>query len=70
MAVNKIVYGSTTLIDLTTDTVTANNLVKNITATGANGQKVVGSMVVQNFYTGTTEPDNSVGSDGDLYLKE
>lgn len=44
MAVNKIIYGGNTLVDLTSDTVTANDLAEGITATGANGNKVVGLM--------------------------
>ncbi len=44
MAVNKVIYGGNTLVDLTGDTVTANDLAEGITATGANGNKVVGVM--------------------------
>lgn len=44
MAVNKIIYGGNTLVDLTSDTVTANDLAEGITATAADGNKVVGLM--------------------------
>lgn len=44
MAVNKIIYGGKTLVDLTSDTVTADNLAEGITATAADGKKVVGVM--------------------------
>lgn len=44
MAVNKIIYGGRTLVDLTGDTVTADNLAEGITATGADGNPVVGVM--------------------------
>lgn len=44
MAVNKIIYGGRTLVDLTSDTVTANDLAEGITATAADGKKVVGVM--------------------------
>lgn len=44
MAVNKIIYGGNTLVDLTSDTVTANDLAEGITATAADGKKVVGVM--------------------------
>lgn len=44
MAVNKIIYGGNTLVDLTSDTVTANDLAEGITATGADGNPVVGLM--------------------------
>ena len=34
-----------------------------------NGGKVTGTLVVQNYYTGTTIPDSSFGNNGDLYFK-
>lgn len=42
MAVNKVVYGNTTLVDLTSDTVTADNMAEGVRATGADGTKIVG----------------------------
>lgn len=33
------------------------------------GTKVTGTLVVQNYYTGTTVPESSLGNDGDLYFK-
>lgn len=42
MAVNKVVYGSTTLVDLTSDTVTADNMAEGVRATGADGTKIIG----------------------------
>lgn len=44
MAVNKVVYGSTTLIDLTGDTVTAAKLLEGETAHAANGEVVTGTV--------------------------
>lgn len=44
MATNKVVYGTTVLVDLTEDTVTADKLVSGITATAANGEKITGSL--------------------------
>lgn len=44
MAVNKVIYGGNTLVDLTGDTVTAADLAEGITATGADGNPVVGVM--------------------------
>lgn len=44
MAVNKIIYGGHTLVDLTSDTVTANDLAEGVKATGADGNPVVGIM--------------------------
>ena len=43
MAVSKVVYGNTTLIDLTTDTVTAGDLAAGVTAHGADGNVIVGT---------------------------
>lgn len=44
MAVNKVIYGGRTLVDLTGVTVTADDLAEGITATAADGNKVVGVM--------------------------
>lgn len=34
-----------------------------------NGTKLTGTLVVQNYYTGTTTPESTTGEDGDLYFK-
>lgn len=34
-----------------------------------NGVKVTGTQVIQHYYTGTSDPSASIGSDGDIYLK-
>lgn len=44
MAVNKVIYGGNTLVDLTGDTVTADDLAAGVTATGADGKPVIGLM--------------------------
>lgn len=44
MAVNKVIYGGNTLVDLTGDTVTAADLADGVTATGADGNPIVGLM--------------------------
>ena len=43
MAINKVVYGGETLIDLTGDTVTADKLLSGITAHGKDGELVAGA---------------------------
>ena len=43
MAINKIIFGSNTLIDLTSDTVTAEKIYKGITAHSADGTIVTGT---------------------------
>lgn len=42
-AISKVVYGNTTLIDLTSDTVAADKLLKNYTAHGRDGELITGS---------------------------
>ena len=44
MAVNKVVYGTTVLVDLTADTVTAENLKSGVSAHAANGERITGTM--------------------------
>ncbi len=44
MAVNKVVYGTTVLVDLTEDTVTADKLLKGATAHDASGEQITGTM--------------------------
>lgn len=44
MAVSKVIYNRNTLIDLTTDTVTADTLLKGYTAHKADGTIVTGKM--------------------------
>lgn len=47
---------------------TANDIVKDKTAY-VNGAKINGGLVVQKYYTGSSAPAASLGSDGDLYLE-
>lgn len=68
MAVNKVVYGTTVLVDLTKDTVSSDKLLTGYTAHDKTGQAVTGTLTVQNCYTGTGTPSNILGSNGDLYL--
>lgn len=44
MAVNKVIYGGKTVIDLTADTVTADTLAKGATAHNAKGEQIMGTM--------------------------
>lgn len=69
MAINKVVYGSNTLIDLTSDTVASNNLLTGYTAHGADGNTVNGAVSFATYYTGTSDPSSSLGVNGDIYLK-
>lgn len=69
MAYNKVIYGGNTLIDLTSDTVTADKIVNGETAHNNAGTQIVGTLVIHNYYTGSSAPSSSLGSDGDLYLQ-
>lgn len=68
MSYNKVVYGATTLVDLTNDTVTATSLLSGVTAHSKAGDAITGSLVIQKYYTGLEEPTSDIGSDGDIYL--
>lgn len=68
MAVNKVVYNNKTLIDLTNDTVTTNDLVEGVIAHDKSGTQINGTLVVRTIYTGSETPSNSFGTDGDIYL--
>ena len=52
MAYSKVIYGGKTLIDLTSDTVTADKLLTGITAHGADGELVTGTC---SFDSNTTD---------------
>lgn len=43
MAISKVILGDQTLMDLTNDTVTADNLLEGYTAHGANGEPILGA---------------------------
>ncbi len=53
MAVNKVIYDGTTLIDLTSDTVTAATLLSGYKAHDKSGAAVTGSMANQGANTST-----------------
>lgn len=60
MAVNKVVYGTTVLVDLTTDTVTADTLKEGVTAHNSVGELITGTMPTATQAT----PSISVNSSG------
>lgn len=69
MAVNKVVYGGTTLVDLTNDTVTADKMVSGTKAHKADGTRITGSLIVQTLFIGSSDPDSSLGDNGDIYIQ-
>ena len=69
MAISKVVYGNNTLIDLTSDTVTAATLTSGTTAHKADGSSVTGTLTFQTIYSGNSTPSSSTGVNGDIYIK-
>ena len=83
MSISKVIYGSNTLIDLTSDTVKAEDIAEGVTAHDASGESIVGTMLPSvnifalegdddsNLYaiytTGTAEPEFEVDAEGNLY---
>lgn len=63
MAINKVVYGSTVLVDLTDDTVTPSTLLEGYTAHGADGAVITGTFVPEggSAVVVTEEPDEHGG---------
>lgn len=70
MAVNKVIYGTTVLVDLTEDTVTADKLVRGYTAHDKSGALIIGTADIDfvTYYVSSSEPTSSQGSDGDIWL--
>ena len=68
MAVNKVVYGTSVLVDLTSDTVTADKMLAGYTAHDKSGNQVTGNVTFASVYTGSGEPSSGLGEEGDLYL--
>lgn len=66
MAVSKVVLGDETLIDLTSDTVSEDTLLKGATAHAANGELVEGKVSVQLIFTGTTDEINALIDAGSI----
>nr|DAE00114.1 MAG TPA: hypothetical protein [Siphoviridae sp. ctTBR23] len=60
MAINKVIYGTSTLIDLTADTVAADTLGKDISAHDKSGAEIIG----------TLESGGSTGGGDNCYIKK
>lgn len=58
MAINQVIYGGETLIDLRNDTVTPETLAEGVTAHAASGEEVVGTMVIP---TKVSQLENDAG---------
>ncbi len=71
MAISKVVYGGSTLVDLTADTVSAGQLASGVTAHDATGQAITGTAEITETHTvtlSTSKPTSSNGSEGDVWL--
>ena len=66
MAVSKVVLGDETLVDLTSDTVSEDTLLKGATAHAANGEQITGGVVVTPMYTGTKSAIESAIASGEI----
>ena len=58
-----------TAVDLSQDTVSASTLLNGTTAHDSAGSQVIGTVTFVTYYTGTTAPSSSLGSNGDIYLQ-
>lgn len=68
MAVNKVVYGTSVLVDLTEDTVTSDKMLSGYTAHDKSGVQITGTVTFATVYTGSGEPSSGLGEEGDLYF--
>lgn len=67
--VNKVVFGTATVVDLTGTTALPGDIVSGKGAFGADGAWMDGSLAIQHYYTGSAAPTASLGADGDVYLQ-
>lgn len=58
-----------TYANITNVTATSNDVLNGKTFVDSNGSLRSGLLVTSSYYVGSSEPNNSLGEDGDLYLK-
>lgn len=68
--VNKVVLGNETLIDLTSDTVTANSLLSGATAHDASGEQIQGAVVVPQELNDLDDVYNNSPQEGDVLVSD
>lgn len=69
MAVSKVVYGGTTLIDLTADTVTKEKVLSGYTAHGADGEVINGICTYDSDTQDATAADSEILYGKTAYVK-
>lgn len=69
MAINKVEYDGNVLIDITDTTATANTVLAGSAFYDNSGTKVNGGVSFISYYTGSSAPSSSLGSDGDIYVQ-
>ena len=67
--INKVIYNGGTLIDITDTPATSGDVVSGKVFYAQDGTKTNGSLTFQTYYTGSTAPSSSLGSNGDIYLQ-
>ena len=70
MAISKVVFGNTTLIDLTSDTITASDLAYGVTAHGADGSLITGSSTKDSDTTDATAVAGEILSGKTAYVNK
>lgn len=70
MAISKVVFGNTTLIDLTSDTITASDLASGVTAHGADGSLITGSSTKDSDTTDATAVASEILSGKTAYVNK
>jgi len=70
MAISKVVFGNTTLIDLTSDTITASDLAYGVTAHGADGSVITGSSTKDSDTTDATAVAGEILSSKTAYVNK
>lgn len=68
--VQRYVNGSLqTVMDISGDTVSADKLLQGYTAHDKSGAQITGTVSFVTYYTSTSAPTSSQGSNGDIWLK-
>ena len=61
--------GTARFDDCTVTTATASDVIQGKVFVANGGAQTTGTLVIQHYYTGSSAPSSSLGSNGDIYLK-